>query len=293
MQQEIMGSSMFRNCWVISLFLIGYSHADCFRDRDELAQAVDAYLLDNSPDTTVATKYGWPIGSWCVSNVTDFSRLFFNATEFNEDLSGWDTSRALSMHGTFEMATSFNQPLTSWNVSLTNNFKSMFLGAKSFNQDISLWDTSSCETMKNMFMGAQEFNWDLSSWNIESCVDISGMLHHATSFHQDLCSWGPTITQHAGENIFLGTDCPITDDPDWSDASSGPFCYPCSEELDLTDDYATALTLLSVKMLLVLILPMVIAGFVILRQRSKERCIDPSDTKLTEFELLHLAEEGQ
>ena len=289
-----MKSTIVRNVWVINLLLIGYSHADCFRDREELASAVDAYLLDNSPDTIVAQKYGWPIGSWCVDNVTDFSKLFLNATEFNEDLSGWDTSRALNMHGTFEMATSFNQPLDSWNVSLTNNFRSMFLGARSFNQDLSSWDTSSCVTMKNMFMGAREFNGDLSSWNIENCVDMTGMLHQATSFHQDLCSWGPSIQQHAGEDIFRGTDCPITEDPDWSnERTSGPLCYPCSEQLDLTDDYASALTFLSAKLLLFLIIPMVVAGFMLLRYRSEKRCIDPSDTKLTEFELLQMMEEEE
>ncbi|CAJ1930739.1 unnamed protein product [Cylindrotheca closterium] len=288
-----MKSSIFCNCWLISLFLIGYSHADCFRDREELANAVDAYLSDGSPDTNVATRYGWPIGSWCVSNVTDFSRLFLNATEFNEDLSGWDTSRALIMHGTFEMATSFNQPLMSWNVSQTSNFRSMFLGARSFNQDLSPWDTSSCVTMKNMFMGAKDFNGDVSSWNVGNCVDMTGMLHQATSFHQDLCSWGSTIQQNVGEDIFRGTDCPMTGDPDWSDAgtTTGPFCFPCSEQLDFTDDYSSALALLSAKMLLVLILPMVIAGIMILRHRSNNRCIDPSDTKLTEFELLQLDEE--
>lgn len=290
-----MKSSIFCNFWGINLFLIGYSHADCFRDREELANAVDAYLLNNAPGTEVAARYGWPIGSWCVSNVTDFSRLFLNATEFNEDLSGWDTSRASSMHGTFEMATSFNQPLMSWNVSQTNTFRSMFLGARSFNQDLSSWDTSSCVTMKNMFLGAKDFNGDLSSWNVENCVDMTGMLHQATSFRQDLCSWGSTIQLHAGEDIFLGTNCPMTGDPDWSsdDPTPGPFCYPCSEQLDFTDDYASALTFLSAKMLLLLLLPMVIAGVMILLRRSNNRgTIDPSDTKLTEFELLQLEEEA-
>jgi hypothetical protein len=140
-------------------------------------------------------------------------------------------------------------------------------------------------------MGAKKFNRDLSSWNIETCEDMTGMLHQATSFHQDLCPWGSTIQQHAGENIFLGTDCPITDDPDWSDETTGPLCYPCSAQLDMSDDYALALTLLSIKMLVALILPMVIAGIMFLRHRSQNRCIDPSDTKLTEFELLQLAEE--
>lgn len=287
----MMKSFIFRNCWVVNLFLIGYSRAVCFRDREELATAVDAYLSDSSPHTDVATRYGWPIGSWCVSDVTDFSTLFLNATEFNEDLSGWDTSKALTMHGTFEMATSFNQPLNSWNVSKTNNFRSMFLGARSFNQDMSSWDTSSCVTMKNMFMGATVFDRDLSSWNVENCVDMKGMFHQATSYRQNLCPWGSILHTDPGEDIFRGTDCPMTEDPDWSDdATFGPFCFPCSEQLDFNDEYAAALAFLSVKMLLILILPMVIAGVIILRYRSNKRFLDPSDTKLTEFELLQIEE---
>lgn len=60
--------------------------------------AVDLYLED--PD--LATAYGFEIGGWDVSLVTDFSRVFSSARNelaafFNEPLDGWVTSNALNM----------------------------------------------------------------------------------------------------------------------------------------------------------------------------------------------------
>ena len=88
-----------RSSLILALIFVGRCHATCFQNRDELAQAVSDYLGDNSPDTEVAKAYGWPIGTWCVSDVTDFSDIFMNAVDFNEDLSQWDTSRAPTMPG--------------------------------------------------------------------------------------------------------------------------------------------------------------------------------------------------
>eukprot|EP00980_Cylindrotheca_fusiformis_P005660 scaffold1184_cov132-Cylindrotheca_fusiformis.AAC.81 len=307
---------LFQKPWIINLLVLGYCHAACFENREELADAVIEYLQDNSSTTTVAKTYGWPIGSWCVSNVTDFSKLFFNATSFNDDLSKWETSQVLSMNSMFEMATSFNQPLSAWNVSRTRDFDFMFLGASSFNQDLSFWDTSSSWTMKNMFSGAKRFNGDVSLWNVENCLDMSGMFqnadafnqdisewnvsqatdirmmfHGAKSFDQNLCSWGSKIQMTVVSDMFDGTSCPTTDDPDWSSPIKGPLCFECQQEDDHTDDYANVVSFLPVKMLLLLVIPVLVVIAMKFLKRN-ENAIDPSDSKLTEFELLHLAEEG-
>jgi hypothetical protein len=86
---------------------------ECFQTHLELKGAVGQYLLDNTPTTLVAQKYGWPIGFWCVSNITNFSDLLHNSDgsgwdfvggyrtpqilNFNEDLSKWDLSSARDM----------------------------------------------------------------------------------------------------------------------------------------------------------------------------------------------------
>jgi surface protein len=48
------------------------SPSDCFTTRDELKAAVDRYVQGDW-GTAESSKNGWPIGSWCVGNVTDMS----------------------------------------------------------------------------------------------------------------------------------------------------------------------------------------------------------------------------
>ena len=72
----------------------------CFENSAELEQAVDAYWTSNSSD--VAVKYGYPIGSWCVERVKDFSELFGSSRtpwldSFNEDILAWN--RTGNKHG--------------------------------------------------------------------------------------------------------------------------------------------------------------------------------------------------
>ena len=57
--------------------------------RDELKAAVDQYV-QGYWGTAESTKFGWPIGSWCVEKVTDMSELFKDLSTFNEDISGWE-----------------------------------------------------------------------------------------------------------------------------------------------------------------------------------------------------------
>jgi hypothetical protein len=265
-----------RNSWIINLFFIGCCHATCFQNREELSLAVTEYLKDNSVDTVVAKMYGHPIGSWCVTDITDFSKIFLNATDFNEDISDWDTSNAKTMHGMFEFATSFNQPLETWDTSGVENMKAMFYGARSFNQPLASWDISGVRNMKEMF-------------------------HRALNFNQDLCSWGDQIrfvlleqtTKDVvpGEELFAGTSCPLTNDPDWTRPIQGPFCYQC--RYGRPDDYATFVTWMCIKMLSFFVFGMALLVMLTMKPwENKKSGIDPSDSKLTEFELLHLAGQG-
>jgi hypothetical protein len=81
----------------------------CFTSREELKFAIDAFMLDQSKYSTVARTYGFPIGEWCTSLVTDFSELFYNRelttglinhedplsfkfAHFDDSLSNWDVS---------------------------------------------------------------------------------------------------------------------------------------------------------------------------------------------------------
>ena len=84
------------------------STQNCMTTTAELYDAVDAYLEDNSENSNVASTYGWPIGTWCVSKITDMSGLFYSMRKsssifnflirtFNEDISEWDVSNVVNM----------------------------------------------------------------------------------------------------------------------------------------------------------------------------------------------------
>ena len=80
----------------------------CFQSTQELSDAVDEYYIDNRPNSNVSQHYGWPIGTWCVSEIRDFSvvlspfqrdqrlrspEVMETATQFHEDIGDWDMSR--------------------------------------------------------------------------------------------------------------------------------------------------------------------------------------------------------
>jgi hypothetical protein len=97
----------------------------CFDSTEQLDAAVLAYLKNPAPDSHVAHEYGYPIGSWCVGNITSFANVFSLRgkdlqhlyEEFNEPLDGWDTSSAVSLEAMFDGAQAFNQDISMWNVS--------------------------------------------------------------------------------------------------------------------------------------------------------------------------------
>ena len=166
-----------------------------FTSREELLKAINLYLSDDSPDTDVATVYGYPIGTWNVSQVTDFSGVF-SMTEtnllsqfFNEDLSGWDVSQAIDMTQMFQGAKRFNQPIGQWDVSSVRSMAFMFDKALSFDQGISSWNVSSVRDMSYMFSFASRFNQPLAQWNVSSVINMKHMFNDAATFDQSLRTW--------------------------------------------------------------------------------------------------------
>jgi hypothetical protein len=119
------------------------SQSVCFTNNNtELRAAVKDYVKSaNKPAAASSLKYGYPIGSWCVDAVEDFSNVFKGASKFNEPLQ-WKTPVAKSMKSMFDSATNFNQPLTTFTTSMVTNFDSMFFFAQHFNQSLLNFDTS-------------------------------------------------------------------------------------------------------------------------------------------------------
>ena len=179
----------------------------CFKERDELKYAVDSCWeggkghesnygteLENDANeedcNKVKEEYGWPIGTWCVGEVTDMHFLFVDKTDFNEDISEWDTSSCEDFYEMFSYAKSFNGDLGKWDVSKVKKMYGMFNGCESFEgKGLENWQTSSLEDIQWMFYGDQKFNGDLSNWDTSKVTNMWEAFEGATNFDGDLSKW--------------------------------------------------------------------------------------------------------
>ena len=140
-------------------------------------------LFDN------AREFNSPIGNWDVSNVEDMSEMFSGAESFNQPIGDWDVSNVTDMSDMFSYAESFNQPIGEWDASNVSDMTAMFFGAKSFNQPIGDWDVSNVTVMNAMFAEAKSFNQPIGDWNVSNVEDMSQMFYSAESFNQPIEDW--------------------------------------------------------------------------------------------------------
>ena len=129
-----------------------------FCEQAKLKQVIDEYVAKkcaNVPNWALGGVYGWPMNSWCVSNMTDVSYLFYN-NRINKNISSWDVSNVTDMSHMFNYA----------QVGDISNF----LG----------WDVSSVKTRYCMFHSAQAFNVNnLSGWNVSAVINMASMFYAA------------------------------------------------------------------------------------------------------------------
>jgi surface protein len=126
------------------------------------------------------------------SRVNDMTRMFIDASSFNQDISDWGVSNVTSMLLMFAGTTSFNQNIRDWNVGLVTNMSNMFAGATAFNNGSLTddrahqldWNTGSVTIMSGMFSGAISFNQDISGWNTTKVTLMEGMFLGAAIFNQ-------------------------------------------------------------------------------------------------------------
>ena len=181
--------------------------------------ATDSPDLSNVTNMTAmfanATAFNSDISSWNVSNVTLMTEMFVYATAFNSDISGWNVSNVTDMSYMFQYATAFNSDISSWNVSNVTSMSGMFYGTTAFNSDISSWNVSNVTTMSYMFYNATAFNQDLSSWNVSNVTDMSYMFENAIAFNSDLSSWNVSnVTSMSG--MFFGATAFNQDLSSWN-----------------------------------------------------------------------------
>ncbi|MDN3706356.1 BspA family leucine-rich repeat surface protein [Myroides ceti] len=136
-----------------------------------------------------ASKFNQNIGSWNTTKVTDMSNMFSNASQFNQNIGTWNTSNVTTMSSMFSGATLFNQNIGSWNTAKVNNMGSMFSFASNFNRNIGSWNTSLVKDMSNMFSSANGFNQNIGNWDTSKVTNMTGMFNNAYAFNQDIGNW--------------------------------------------------------------------------------------------------------
>ena len=159
---------------------------------------------------TNASSFNEDIGGWDVSKVTNMWGMFFGATAFNQDIGDWDVSSVKNMSYMFSSVIAFNQDIGDWNVSSVTNMSYMFRGARAFNQDIGDWNVSSVTSMRNMFANARVFNQDIGRWNVSKVQDMRYMFDGAIAFNQDIGDWSVSsvgnMTRMFGEATAFNQD---------------------------------------------------------------------------------------
>lgn len=169
---------------------------------------IPATVTDLSDLFEGATIFNDPnVSKWNVSNVTKFSKTFYQASAFNQPLNDWNTTKATTFVAMFGFATVFNQPLDRWNTSNVTDMASVFIYAKAFNQNINSWDVSKATRMSDMFNSAVKFDQPLDKWNVASATTMDSMFRDATVFKQDIGTWRPAkVTDldymFAGNSVF-------------------------------------------------------------------------------------------
>ena len=163
-----------------------------YRCRKLVGQATDTPDLSEVSDMSNmfynASSFNQDIGDWKVENVTNMSYVFHYASSFNQDIGAWNVENVTNMSYMFSHAISFNQDIGAWNVGNVISMSSMFSYAGSFNQDIGDWNVSSVTNMSRLFYQSR-FNQDIGAWNVGNVRSMSYMFSFAKYFNQDIGAW--------------------------------------------------------------------------------------------------------
>ncbi|GAA4276691.1 hypothetical protein GCM10022259_14150 [Aquimarina mytili] len=162
--------------------------------------------------TTALVDNGGNMRNWDVSTVEMMTSLF-SRSNFNENIDSWNVTNVKNFSSMFFRNVRFNQNLNSWNTAMGERFGSMFDGATAFNGNISNWDTGEATSFANMFRDAIAFNQDISGWDTKNLGNINNTFERATAFDQDLGDWdissvieNTNSIQHMFSNSGMSTE---------------------------------------------------------------------------------------
>ena len=168
-------------------------------DPPDLSNVTDmSYMFSN------ATYFDGKVNNWDTSNVTNMSHMFSGVRASNLFIDDWDVSNVTNMESMF-FSSNFNQEIGGWNTSSVTNMREMFSYASYFNQEIGEWNTSNVTDMSEMFSHAEYFNKSINSWDTSAVTNMKEMFSHADSFNQEIGGWNTSnVTDMSG--MFSDTE---------------------------------------------------------------------------------------
>jgi surface protein len=201
-----------------------------FDSTKELHDAVDIYLREvreaaDGNTSDLALTNGYPIGTWDVSRIQDFSFVFAldrdltyadlekcspdTLSSFNEDLSGWDMSNATKLTAMFFCNVAFTgESIANWNVSNVKFLNHTFANANSFNANLGSWDTSQVVTLSATFWATFAFEGNgLANWDTGSVTNMDNTFATASAFvvsNDNVATWNTSSVMYM-RGTFLGT----------------------------------------------------------------------------------------
>jgi surface protein len=160
--------------------------------------------------TTVNNLEKWDIGK-----ITDLGVMFFGAYRFDQNVGSWDVSNVTNFNFTFGCSVTSPDPagvfnnggspsIGNWNTSRATNMGSMFTNQPKFNQNLGNWSTSNVTDMSSMFNASYSTTtpWQtlsgsfnnggspsIGNWDTRNVTRMNVMFAGQYSFDQNIGNW--------------------------------------------------------------------------------------------------------
>ena len=123
-------------------------------------------------------RFDQNIGYWRTGNATNMSIMFYGSNFNNggsDSIKNWDTSKVINLSYMFGLCP-FNQPIGNWDVSKSTSFLVMF-------GNTTLNDITPNSIYPDSIRELSVFNQDIGNWDMSSALDLRGMFQWNKGFN--------------------------------------------------------------------------------------------------------------